>query len=397
MGLLDGVKRNVLILGIVSFLTDVSSEMVFPLLPLFITSVLGAGKEIVGLMEGVADSIAGLTDIVFGYWSDRRGKRKEFVIAGYGLSTLLKAGLVFATSWPVVFFIRVTERLGKSIRTSPRDAIIAASSEEKDRGKVFGLHRTMDTVGAIAGPAIAYLILASLGNGEGAYRTVFAIALIPAILAVTAIIILVREPKTELKTDEKNGKTAERPKFWEMFRKPNETYNRYLLVSCIFSLAYFSFALLIVRASDLGLTPQNVLLVYLLYNITYALAAIPAGTISDRIGRKPMIAGAFLLYGLICLGFIFATGEWQVAALFAVYGVFVATDETVNKAYISDITDEKTRGMALGAYNSAVGAVYLPASAIFGILWVAMGTTAAFGVAAAIAVVAAASMALYTK
>lgn len=381
MGLLDGITKNVVVLGVVSFLTDVSSEMVFPILPLFLSIVLGAGKEAIGLIEGVADSIASLLDIIFGYWSDRLGKRKEFAVAGYGLSSVLKAGLVFANSWPVVLLIRGFERVGKSIRTSPRDAMIAASTDEKSRGKAFGFHRMMDTFGAIIGPAVAYVILSSLGNTETGFRTVFLFALVPAFLAVAVIALLVKGPKPEA------AKSA-RPGFWQALGMLDGKYKGFLGISCLFSLSYFSFALLIVRANEIGLSPETVLLVYLLYNIVYAFSSVPVGMLSDRVGRKSVIAASFVLYGLICVGFIFAGSLWQVAALFAVYGLFVATDESVNKAYISDITQEKARGTALGAYNTAVGAVYLPANAVFGAIWAVMGAGPAFGAAAAVAIFA---------
>ncbi len=383
MGLFDGITKNVVILGVVSFLTDVSSEMVFPVLPLFLSIVLGAGKEAIGLIEGVADSIASLLDIIFGYWSDRLGKRKEFAVAGYGLSSVLKAGLVFANSWPMVLLIRGFERVGKSIRTSPRDAIIAASTDEKSRGKAFGFHRMMDTLGAIIGPAVAYVILSSMGNTEPGFRTVFLFALVPAFLAVAVIALLVRGPKAQ-----DAPKASGRPGFRQALGMLDAKYKRFLWISCLFSLSYFSFALLIVRANELGLSPETVLLVYLLYNVVYALSSIPVGMLSDRVGRKSVIAASFVLYGLICIGFIFAGSLWQVAALFAVYGLFVATDESVNKAYISDMTQEKARGTALGAYNTAVGAVYLPANAVFGAIWAVMGAAPAFGAAAAVAIIA---------
>src|SRR5512143_357031 len=229
MGFFDGITRNVVILGIVSFLTDVSSEMVFPVLPLFLSIVLGAGKEAIGLIEGVADSIASLLDIIFGYWSDRLGKRKEFAVAGYGLSSVLKAGLVFANSWPVVLLIRGLERVGKSVRTSPRDAIIAASTDERSRGKAFGFHRMMDTLGAIAGPAVAYVILSSMGNTDAGFRTVFLAALLPAFLAVAAISFFVKGPKAEA------APKASRPGFWQALGMLDGRYKRFLGISCIFS------------------------------------------------------------------------------------------------------------------------------------------------------------------
>lgn len=392
MGVLSGIKPNVLILGAVSFLTDVSSEMIFPILPLFLSSVLGAGKEAIGLIEGIADSAASLLDIFIGYWSDFKGERKKFVVAGYGLSSISKLGIALATTWPAVLLFRGVERIGKSVRTSPRDAIIAASSEEKARGKAFGLHRAMDTLGAIAGPAIAYVILASLGNGESGYRAVFWAAIIPAFLAVCAIWLFVREPAKKEATA-----PAKKHNFWQSLRLLSQDYRRFLLISCLFSLAYFSFALLILRAGEAGIAAQDVLLLYLLYNIVYAAVSVPVGMLSDRLGRKPVIVASFFLYAAVLAGFAFATSIWHFALLFAAYGIFVSTDESVSKAYVSDLEGEKRRGMALGAYNSAVGAAYLPASVLFGALWAAFGAPAAFGLAAGVAAVAGIAMAIWAK
>ena len=398
MGLFDGIRNNVLVLGAVSFFTDVSSEMIFPILPVFLASIMGAGTEAIGLIEGVADSASSLLDIFVGYWSDSSGKRKQFVIYGYGLSSVSKLGIALATSWPMMLVFRGVERIGKSVRTSPRDAIIAASSDRKTRGKAFGLHRTMDTAGAIAGPVIAYFILSALGSGEGAYRTVFYAALIPAFIAVAIIWLFVREPKAKklpaaLAAKEKEKKIG----FWQKLRMLSSDYRRFVGISCLFSLAYFSFALLIVRANEIGIAAQNILLVYILYNIVYMAASVPVGQLSDRVGRKPVIIASFILYALVLLGFVFASNLWQIAILFAVYGLFVTTDESVNKAYIADMVEEKSRGIALGAYNSAVGAAYLPASVGFGALWAAFGAPAAFGIAAGVAAIAGVSMAVWAK
>ncbi|MCX6772292.1 MAG: MFS transporter [Candidatus Micrarchaeota archaeon] len=395
--MLDGIKQNVLVLGVVSFLTDVSSEMIFPILPVFLTSILGVGKEAIGLIEGIADSAASLLDIFIGYWSDK-GQRKKFVIAGYGLSSISKLGIAFASTWPVFLVARGVERIGKSIRTSPRDAIIAASTDKNMRGRAFGLHRAMDTLGAVTGPIIAYFILAWMGSTEAGYRAIFYYALIPAFLAVAVIWFFVKEPKAAplplaLAAKEKVKKVG----FWQKLRMLKGDYKRFLGISCIFSLAYFSFALLIVRASEIGIAAENILLIYILYNIVYMIFSVPIGQLSDKIGRKPIIVASFFLYALIVAGFIFANSFWQVAALFAVYGIFVTTDESVNKAYISDMVPEKSRGIALGAYNSAVGAVYLPASVIFGALWAAAGAPVAFGAAAVVAAIAGVGMLFYAK
>jgi MFS family permease len=349
-----------------------------------------AGKEVLGLIEGVADSISSIFDIFVGYFSDRMKRRKDFVVAGYGLSSLIKIGIALSTTWWHVFIMRSLERVGKSLRTSPRDSIIAASVDKKTRGRAFGLHRAMDTLGAVVGPVFAYIILKFLGSGEAAYRSVFYAALIPAFIAVAVIIFLVREPR----------KPAEIPKrhpFWESLRKTSGVYRKFLAVSALFSLAYFSFAFFIVRATDIGVSADYVILLYILYNVMYMLSSIPAGSLSDRIGRKPVIAGAFALYGLVCIGFAFASTLWHAAVLFAVYGVFVAADESVNKAYISDLEPDERRGMALGAYNTTVAAVYLPASLLVGFLWTMQGPVVGFGTAAVIAIISAFAMLICCK
>ena len=396
MGLLSGIRKNVLVLGAVSFLTDVSSEMIFPILPVFLTSVLGVGTAIVGLIEGVADSASSLLDIFIGYASDKAGDRKKFVLFGYGLSSLTKVGIALANAWPQFLILRGMERVGKSIRTSPRDAIIAVSAEKGVRGKAFGLHRAMDTLGAILGPAIAYVILSLLGSSEAGYRAVFWVALIPAFAAVIAIWLFVREPKQAAGKPTPGAKTK-KAGFWEALRRLSPRYKKYLAASVLFSLAYFSFALLIVRATQAGISAQDILLLYILYNICYAASSVPAGQLSDRIGRRPVIIASFFLYAAVLAGFRFASTLWQFALLFAVYGIFVSADESVNKAYISDLAREKERGTALGAYSTAIGAAYLPASVAFGALWAVWGTVPAFCAAALVAATAGVAMALYAK
>jgi MFS family permease len=376
------ISPIIYILGFVSFLTDISSEMIFPILPLFITSILGAGTAILGLIEGVADSTASLVEIFSGYFSDKLGKRRQFVIAGYSISSLVKVVIALSTTWWQVLIARGLERVGKGVRESPRDAIIAASTGAEVRGKAFGIHRAMDTAGAVIGPIIAYLILLRFGSMEPGFRTVFLAALIPAFLAVLVIILFVREP-------ENAAPPKNRPRFWDALRQMTPRYTSFLKVSVLFSISYFSFAFFIVRAADMGIDTASVLLMYVFYNIMYALSSVPAGVLSDRIGRKPVIAGAFALYGLVCLGFAFSSQWWQATALFGLYGIFVAADDSVNKAFISDITQEEKRGTALGAYSTATGAAYLPASIIIGALWAVSGPVVGFSLAALIALASA--------
>lgn len=386
----SGWGGNIIALGVVSFFTDVSSEMIFPILPIFLTSILHASTEIVGLIEGIADSMSSIFDILVGYFSDKFRRRKDFVVAGYGLSSVVKIGFALSTQWWHVLIMRGLERIGKGLRTAPRDSIIAASVNEKTRGRAFGLHRAMDSAGAVVGPILAYLILRWLGESGSAYYSVFYAAIIPAFIAVAVLIFFVREPRKPAEIKRKHP-------FWDSLKRTSDRYKRFLAVSVLFSIAYFSFAFFIVRAVDIGVKPEDVLLMYVLYNIMYMLFSVPAGVLSDKIGRKPVIAGAFALYGLICLGFAFASSWWHAAVLFAVYGVFVATDDSVNKAYVSDLEPDRIRGMAIGAYNTATAAAYLPASILVGVLWSTQGPVVGFGVAAAIAVVSAFALMVYGR
>ncbi len=375
------IQSNVIILGIVSFFTDISSEMIFPILPLFLTSILGAGQQIVGLIEGTADSVASIVEIFSGYFSYKYNERKKFVLFGYSLSSLVKLGIALSTQWWHILIMRSLERVGKGIRTSPRDAIIAASSTKETRGKAFGLHRAMDTLGAILGPLIAYFIFLNFGSIASSYHMIFLIALIPAFLAVIIIFFFVKEPNTEVVSKKKIP-------FWQALKELPNNFKAYLNVSLLFSLSYFSFAFLIIRAADFGVKPVDILLLYVLYNIVYAVVSVPIGVLSDKVDRKLIIAASFVLYGLICVGFALAN-SWIVAAfLFAIYGIFVSTDESVNKAYISDVIDEDKRSLALGAYNTGVGAAYLPASIFAGLIWATFGAPLMFFLAAGIAIVA---------
>lgn len=375
------IPRGVLALGIVSFLTDVSSEMVLPLIPIFVTSVLGAGTAVLGIIEGIADSTASFFEIFSGWLSDRYRKRKPVIIAGYSLSTVSKGLLTLANTWPLVLLARFGDRAGKGIRTAPRDALIASLAPKRIRGRAFGIHRALDTSGAIVGPLLsAGLILVLASQSIAAYQTIFAIAVIPSALAVGVLAFFVRERKP------KAGK-----KFSLRFalHTLSPEFRRFLLVSIIFSLAYFSFAFLIIRAAGMGIGVESVLGLYVLFNVVYALASVPVGALSDRLGRRRVIAMEFALYALISAGFVFATDAWHAVALFALYGVFMSIDEVVVRAYVADMTEPRTRATAMGAYNTLTGIAYLPASVIAGISAQVFATTAApFAIAAALAALA---------
>jgi len=374
-----GVQRDIFWMGIVSFLTDISSEMIFSVLTVFLTVILGASSALLGLMEGLADFSASSLDYISGYLSDKTGKRKLFAVFGYAFSTLAKLLLVFANTVAGVISFRVIERLGKSIRGAPRDALISSISKESKLGFSFGFHKMLDKAGAVLGPIVAYFILSSLGQTASTYNLLFWIALVPALLSVIVLQVMVRErPVT----------TPPKPrKFFSVYGQTGPEFRRYLRSAGIFSLGYFSFAFLLLKAYTVGFGIADVTLLYALFNIAFVLISIPMGKLGDRIGRDKTIIIEYILYILMCAGFIFATSKVAVIALFLLYGIFYAIDEGQSKAYISTITTEENRGGAIGLYNFITGLVYLPASLIAGLLWNTYSPSVTFGFAGGIALI----------
>lgn len=363
-GLLFGLGFNIIVLGIASFLTDVSTEMILPLFPLFTTEVLLASPAALGLIEGLAESAASLLKVASGWWSDRAGRRKPFVVSGYGLSTAVKPMLALATSWPHALGVRFADRVGKGIRTAPRDAIIADSSEANVRGKAFGLHRTLDTLGAVLGPALAFLLLPLLG-----YRRVFLAATVPAVIAVLVLALFVREARrgTSVGASFRAGVGSLSPEF-----------RLFVAIATLFALGNFSWAFLILRAREMGIAAEHAILLYMFHNLVYALVSLPAGVLSDRAGRRPVIALGYCIFGLTCVGFALATSAWHGLLLFAAYGSFRGVVEGVQKAYVADLVAPELRGTAMGAFDTSVGLAMFPSSFIVGIIWASVSSSAAF-------------------
>lgn len=376
-----GVQKEIFWLGMVSFLTDVSSEMLFAVLTIFLSAILGASSFIIGIMEGLADFSASSLDYASGYLSDKTGKRKAFALFGYGFSTLAKTSLIFFNSIAGVFAFRVVERLGKSIRGAPRDALIASIAEKKEMGYSFGFHKTLDKAGAVVGPFIGYFILAAFGQNMQSFQIIFIVAIVPAILSVMLLGFFVHEKKQNV--------TKTRENLFTNYQNLGKPFHQYLKVAGCFSLAYFSFAFLLLKAYAVGFQIKDVVLLYALFNLSFTLISIPVGKIGDRIGRKSVIMAEYILYALMCLGFIFATDKISVILLFLVYGIFYAIDEGQTKAYITDITPKEHRASAIGLYNFTTGMVYLPASLLAGWLWTAYSPSVTFGVAGTIAVISA--------
>jgi MFS family permease len=372
-----GLRRmplNVWILTATSFLTDISSEMIINLIPLFLANVLGVRTAVIGLIDGIAETTASLMKVYSGALSDRLGERKWLTVLGYGLSTLAKPFLYFANTWGWVLGVRFTDRLGKGIRTAPRDALVADSIDEKQRGLAFGLHRAGDTAGAFVGIAIAAAIVwATQASAIDLSRRTFQIAvlasIIPAVLAVLVLALGAREVK--------GAKKADLPTL--RLKDMDGRFKAFLIVVVLFTLGNSSDAFIILLGQNRGLNVLHVLLMLMTFNLIYAALSGPLGSLSDRIGRRHLILGGWLAYGLVYLGFGLSTSGWQVWVLFGLYGLYYAATEGVAKALIADLVPVERRGTAYGLYNASVGLTAFPASLIAGLLWQGLGSWNGFG------------------
>lgn len=376
---LGAIPLNVKVAGIVSFFTDFSSEMIVPVLPLFLSVTLGAPAAAIGVIEGIAESTASVLRVFAGWLSDRAGRRKPLVVAGYGLSNLTKPLLALAGSWPHVLAVRFADRLGKGIRGAPRDALIADSVPPERRGLAFGFHRSMDTLGAAVGPLVAFATLALLPEN---YRAVFWIAAIPGAIAIAVAVFLLRD----IARPQAPGR-APRLSFAGLGR----SFATFTLIATVFALGNSSDAFLILRTKNLGLPAPAIPLAYFAFNVIYAALATPAGALSDRVGRRVMLIGGYAIFALVYLGFAVAGGPGggvQAVGLFLVYGVYYALTEGVQRALVVDLVPSGLRATALGTFSTATGVALLPASLVAGILWDRVSPAAPFYYGAALATLA---------
>jgi MFS family permease len=373
-GPLRGLTPGVVRLGLVSFFADVSSEMLYPLTPIFLTSVLGAPASVVGLIEGSAEAVASLLKSASGWLSDRTGRRRPFVLGGYVLSAFAKPLLAFAHVWPTVLVARVTDRFGKGLRDSPRDALLADATSADSRGRAFGWHRAMDSAGAVIGPGLALGLVALMHEQ---LRPVFVIAFIPGIIGA-ALVLGVRERRRPPVPGAGAIGLAQMP----------PRFRGFLLGWGLFALANSSDVFLILRARQLAST-VTVVAMYSAYNLTYALASPVLGHLSDRLGRGRVLVGGLGTFALVYLGFALVTRTWQLWVLFAVYGLYIAATESVTKATAVDLVPAEVRGGAIGLLGTVSGLSALVASGVAGILWTAIGPGAAFAYGAAGAIVGA--------
>jgi len=375
------LPKTVLVLGLVSFFNDLSSEMIYPLLPVFLSSVLGAGVVALGLVEGVAESTASLLKIVSGYLTDRWGKKKPFITAGYGLSGLVRPLIGLAWAWPVVLVARFADRIGKGLRTSPRDALIAASTLPSMRGRAYGFHRAMDHAGAVVGPLVAAFLLGLGGLDLG---TVFLLAVVPALVMMGLIFAGVKEPDRPRETAARNPGLGR-----QQWRGLGRDYKRLLVTVVVFTLGNSTDAFILLRLSDAGVPAAWIAILWALHHVVKSGATFAGGYGADRLGRRRMITAGWVLYGLVYLGFALADGVVPLVALFMVYGVYYGWTEPCERAWVADLSPGGACGTAFGFYHGAVGLAALPASILFGLLWQAWGMPAAFVTGAVLAFAAA--------
>ena len=371
------LPRNVWVLTATSFLTDISSEMIANLMPLFLSNVLGVGTALIGLIDGIAESTASLMKLYSGALSDKLGKRKWLTVAGYALSTFAKPFLYFANTWGWVLGIRFVDRLGKGIRTAPRDALLAGSIDEKQRGLAFGLHRAGDTAGAFIGLAIAALVIYFTQQGatqlnRATFQTIVLISIIPALLAVLVLAFFANEVQV--------AKKSNVPAF--SLKGLDRRFKLFLLASILFTLGNSSDSFIILRGQERGLNLLQVMGMLLTFNAVYTILSGPLGALSDRLGRRKLIFTGWLFYALVYLGFSLSQSGAHVWALFGLYGVYYAMTEGAAKAFVADLVPDEMRGRAYGLYHAALALAAFPASLVAGLLWQGLGSWPGFGASA---------------
>lgn len=365
----NGISKPVFIVSAVSFLNDVASDMVYPIVPIFLTSVLGAPIAIVGLIEGIAESTASFLKIASGVISDKIEKRKPFIVMGYILSATSKLFYAAASVWPVVMAGKFVDRLGKGTRTTARDAFIAENTEEKHRGRAFGFHRGMDTLGAVFGPLICILLLKYWGND---YKSIFLISLIPTVFAVFLLFFYIKDKQKDI------GPIKLKIPFKEVVRNLPKPLAIFLIINSIFAIGNSSDAFLILRANNLGATLILSTLMFALFNVFYAFFSMPFGILSDKIGPRKVMTIGFLIFTFVYMAFGLVQNIYLLWVLFPIYGIYMALTDGVGKSYIANIVEQEHLGTAYGIYQFVIGFCAFFSSLIAGVLWSKVGPVAPF-------------------
>jgi MFS family permease len=389
-----GLPRNVFAIGLVSLLNDASSEIIYPLLPIFLASSLGASARAIGTIEGLAESISSLLKLFAGYLSDRLEKRKLLVVAGYSVASIARPLLAFAQTWTQVLAIRLTDRIGKGIRTAPRDAMIADTVRVEQRGIAFGFHRAMDHAGAVIGPIIGYLlVILFVANAKspttGEFSKIFLAASIPALIAVLVAVFFMRESPQQTSRGSEIKKLS--------LRGFDSNFKRFLLVLALFTLSNSSDSFLILRAMESGVSVAVVPLLWAAHHGMKVLSSLFGGDLSDRLGRKRLIVAGWILYAAVYAGFAFATHQASLWILFLVYGIYFGLAEGAEKALVADLVRPEQRGTAYGLYNLAFGITVFPASFLMGMIWDWKGPAVAFLVSAFVGAAAAMLLLIFVR
>jgi MFS family permease len=390
------LPRNVFAISLVSLLNDASSEIIYPMLPLFLALTLGASPAIIGIIEGTAESVSSLLKLFAGYFSDRLGRRKGLVVFGYGIAVIARPLLAFAHTWYQVFGIRLSERVGKGVRSAPRDALIADAVRPEDRGLAFGLNRAMDYVGAIIGPLISFTLLYFFAVNHaaptvGEYRRLFLVASVPAFFALLVAAFVVREHRVP------GAKTEGRPLPSFSLRGFDGNFKLFLILVAVFTLSNSSDAFLLLRARQAGIPVATIPLLWAALHVSKVLISLVGGHLSDHLGRKRLIASGWLLYALVYGGFAFVSKPWMAWALFLIYGAYFGLAEGAEKALVADLVRADQRGTAFGLYNLAFSITVLPASLLMGLIWNWRGPKAAFLLSAVLGIAAAVTLLILIK
>ena len=380
--------RNIIFLGLVSFFTDLSTEMVYPLIPLYLTTAFGATPALVGVIEGIAESVASLLKVFSGYITDRFQKKKMTAFAGYAPGVLYKVALLFAGSWVGILSARILDRVGKGIRTAPRDVLVSESADKRNMGKAFGIHKALDMSGAALGILITYFILRGAGD-DFSYKRMFALSIMPAVVGL-CMFFFVKEKRVP-----RQSKTRE--PFWANIRKVDGQLRLYLVVVFLFTLGNSSNAFIILKANAIGFDAMSVILLYFVYNITASVLAVPFGKLSDRIGRKKLLVPGYLAFSVCYLGFAFVSSQWMMVIVFVLYGAYTAMIAGVERAFVAEISPPELKGTMLGLHSTVAGIALLPASVIAGFLWSAFGAAVPFVFGAGLSLIAALILILFMK
>lgn len=373
--------RNIILLGLISCFADISSEMVYPLIPLYLTAAFGATPVLVGLIEGIAESIASLLKVFSGYISDRFQHKKAIAFSGYATGLLYKIALIFATSWNGILSARVIDRFGKGIRTAPRDVMVSESADQNNMGKSFGIHKMLDMAGSAIGILLSFILLKKIGSNPESYKMIFAISILPIVIALL-LFFFVHEKKEK-------RQPMQREYFWKNISQLDHNLKLYLVIAFLFTLGNSSNSFLLLRAYNIGFDSSTTILLYFIYNLTASLFAIPCGKLSDKIGRKHLLVGGYLTFSLVYFGFAFCTSKPLMILIFVVYGIYTAMTAGAERAFIAEIAPANLKGTMLGLHSTLVGIALLPASVIAGFLWDKVGVFAPFMFGAILSLIAA--------